>query len=232
MGLFAIDLEADSTQYGQTSTTTLTDGLATMTLELWYKPESLNAYRPLITKGSSTVMRWLMDYENDSDKIWFIEAGTSKSASTSTGQLVAGTYVHIAMVYNGGLSDPNKVVFYINGSAVSTSVDASFPTTIPTGTRSLKVGQTDNTGANGDGLYTEVRIWNTARSAAQILANYKIQLTGTESGLIWYLPFQEGSGSTVADLTSSALNLSLVNTPSWSTNYPFVVGGTVGAFEI
>ncbi|MBX2902191.1 MAG: T9SS type A sorting domain-containing protein [Chitinophagales bacterium] len=56
-----------------------------------------------------------------------------------------------------------------------------------------------------------VAIWNTALSTPTIAANNFACLTGSEANLVGYFKFNEGTGTVVNDLSSSALNGSLVN---------------------
>ena len=51
------------------------------------------------------------------------------------------------------------------------------------------------------GALDEVRIWNAARSQAQIQATMDAALNGAEAGLVLYLKADEGSGETLGDLS-------------------------------
>ena len=51
------------------------------------------------------------------------------------------------------------------------------------------------------GIMDEVRIWNVARTGAEIAASRSSRLTGTEPGLVGYWRFDEGTGDTVFDAT-------------------------------
>src|SRR5262249_19052432 len=66
-----------------------------------------------------------------------------------------------------------------------------------------------------DGELDEVRIWNTARSAAEIQSNMCRSLTGTEPGLMGYWRFDEGSGTTVMDASGHGFDGTLVNGAEW-----------------
>lgn len=52
-----------------------------------------------------------------------------------------------------------------------------------------------------DGKLSDVRIWNTKRQAADILADMNKQLTGHETGLQANWPLNEGTGSNITDKT-------------------------------
>jgi hypothetical protein len=49
------------------------------------------------------------------------------------------------------------------------------------------------------GLIDEVRVWNTARTQAQIQANMNRTLTGNEPGLVGYWRLDDGSGQAILD---------------------------------
>ncbi len=53
-------------------------------------------------------------------------------------------------------------------------------------------------------MFDEFRVWNVARSAAEIKDNYKKTLAGSETGLVGYWRFDETSGTTAADSVTTA----------------------------
>ena len=66
--------------------------------------------------------------------------------------------------------------------------------------------------------YDEVRIWNYARSAAEILADKDGCVDQSSQGLLHYYKLDEGAGTVIGDEVGT-LNLSIVNaaSPLWST---------------
>jgi hypothetical protein len=56
------------------------------------------------------------------------------------------------------------------------------------------------------GKIDEFRVWSVFRTAAEIQANMRVMLRGTEPGLVAYYKFDEGSGMTVADATGDPTN--------------------------
>ncbi|WP_287627446.1 MULTISPECIES: Calx-beta domain-containing protein [unclassified Microcystis] len=66
------------------------------------------------------------------------------------------------------------------------------------------------------GVFDEVRIWNKARTQAEIQADMNRQLTGNETGLVGYWNFNEGSGNTVTDLTNNHNNGTIYGA-TWTT---------------
>jgi hypothetical protein len=77
----------------------------------------------------------------------------------------------------------------------------------------------------------EVRIWNVARTQSEIQSNMNTELTGTESGLVAYYPFNQGIAagnntaiSNVIDKTPNARNGVLNNFAKTDTTSNFVLG--------
>lgn len=66
----------------------------------------------------------------------------------------------------------------------------------------------------------EIRLWTVDKTASEILANMQIELTGSEPNLVEYLRLNDGSGTTATATVGT--NASLVNTPTWSTDIPFI----------
>lgn len=119
------------------------------------------------------------------------------------------TWHHVAFVYDGF-----NQMLYIDGV-----LDVA---TATTGTVTLDSVQFDQGLVVGarytqstqfvEGMMDEMRIWNVARSQADIVNNMNNLLTGTETGLVAYYQFDDGPGSTmVADITGNGNDLTLMN---------------------
>lgn len=64
-------------------------------------------------------------------------------------------------------------------------------------------------------MLDEVRIWNVARSAAEILRTMRQPLSGQEPGLVAYWRFDEGVGTVAYDATPNHLGGALNGAPRW-----------------
>src|SRR5690606_30001884 len=64
------------------------------------------------------------------------------------------------------------------------------------------------------GQLDEIRLWNVARSQAEIQAAMYNRMNVGESGLVGYWPLDEGSGNTTADKAGSRTGV-LVGGPGW-----------------
>lgn len=128
-----------------------------------------------------------------------------------------GTWYHVAVTYNAGTGVMN---LYRNGVLVSTAG------AVPSYTETLQQIGTFSGGNFFNGAVDEVRIWNVARSAADILSTMNCALNGTEAGLIAYYNFNQGAqGGNNAGLTT--LNDLVGNCPQNGTLVNFALNGTV-----
>jgi hypothetical protein len=66
----------------------------------------------------------------------------------------------------------------------------------------------------------DIRVWDVARSMAQIRDNHNRQLTGNEQGLQIYFPLENDNiaGEAVYDFVGNISNTSFVNTVNWAAN--------------
>lgn len=68
-----------------------------------------------------------------------------------------------------------------------------------------------------DGKIDEPRVWGAERTVAQFSANKEVELAGTETNLKAYFQLDNSA----SDSTANANNLTLVNSPVYSTDVPF-----------
>ncbi len=189
-------------------------GHTALTVEAWIKTST----------GSNQVIA-----SYDRNQFWRLEingagAGTGQvgfDILTSSGQLDFGStsrvddgnWHHVAGVFDNG-----TVSIYIDGVLdASTTTGTTFGSSV-TRYGFLGIGSeaTSFDGSKGptdefNGEMNEVRIWNTARTAAQIANNKDICLTGSETGLTAYYNFNEASGTTLNDITGNGYTGTLSN---------------------
>ncbi len=119
---------------------------------------------------------------------------------------------------------------YVNG-VLEGSMSSSG--SIPTNGYNLLIGtEQDSLGNFFNGVIDEVRLWSTALNADQIRGNMHLTRSGTESGLIGYWQFNEGTGVTAYDLAAGGNEGALANftfdgtTNGWITSTAPVGDGT------
>jgi len=79
----------------------------------------------------------------------------------------------------------------------------------------LTIGGDLNFSEYWPGKIDEVRIWNVARSPAEIQTYFDRSLHGSESGLVAYWRFDEGNGNIATDFTGNGHTGTLINSPTW-----------------
>jgi len=136
---------------------------------------------------------------------------TLAPAVISTTSLQVGRWYHVA-----GSNDGTTLRLYVDSQLV-----ASIPSSGPTCTTNNAPVTIGRTGPSAQfyfpGEIDEVRIWDSALSLTQIVANMRVSLSGTTPGLVGYWQFNEGQGTTTADATGRGNNGTLVSGPVWVT---------------
>jgi len=124
---------------------------------------------------------------------------------TITGvNIVVGAWTHLSVVWDAAA---DTVTVYQDGATAgsTTLVGGTMTTggTIWLGNDQDSVGGGFQQNAAFDGRMSEVRLWDTARSATDIAADYNKQLVGTEEDLVGYWRLDESSGTTATDTTGN-----------------------------
>jgi hypothetical protein len=188
--------------------------LTNFTIETWVNPSQIkNAYQPLITKEASNGYQrnyGLFIRPNDLRvNFSFVDGnGSTWRGSESQNSLKINEWNHIAMTYDG-----SKFNFYLNG-ILDTSIN--LVTTVYQNTEPVKIGRELAEYTPFTGKMDEVRIWNQARTQAEIQADMNHQLTGTETGLVGYWQFNESTGNTVTDLAGNDNNGTILGGASFT----------------
>jgi hypothetical protein len=147
-------------------------------------------------------------------------------------QPALNTWYHIAVVFDASLSS-NQIKLYVNGAL---SAQTSWPYTLTPNAANMYIGGYDgpgngvNGGANSrffNGRIDEVRVWNVARTAPQINANYNQIISAPTAGLVAGYSFNETSGNSILDVTG-VHNGTMVNSPTRISNGPSISGGAGG----
>ena len=192
-----------------------------ITISAWFKKLSSSNWMSIFGKGTTDANEEYVLMVKD-DQVYFdVGQGGGPYLQQST-TISVGVWHHIAAIHNrSGSTSTLKV--YLNGKDVGGSTvgasnspnDNSHPLTI--GSRF----STSN--APFQGQIDEVRIWSEARSQAEIKANMHTELSGGESNLVAYYNFNEGTGTTVSDVSSNSNNGTMTNMANddWISNSLF-----------
>lgn len=203
----ALDFEETSGQYvevGNAMNATFT-GTSAVTLEGWVNLESSGTFRTIVGNYNSG-MQFLLRIDGGLPRFWVDNGGGFKNV-TGTSTIPVGTWTHIAGTWDG-----TTMKVFVNGI-----LEGSLPTTgaFPTVSNSVRVGGSINGSEYMDGLIDDVRIWNIARTDADIKAFMSACLSGSESGLVAFYDFESGTGTALVDRTGNGYNGTLVSAPVW-----------------
>ena len=132
---------------------------------------------------------------------------------------------HIAMTFNSGVN--NGTLIYIDGILKLTTT-----MTISSQDQPFTIGSVvDPYGQFYTGSIDDVRVWNVIRTPSQIQANMNIELLGSETGLVAYYTFNQGTTAgdnsaitSATDKTANALNGNLNNFAKTGATSNFVAG--------
>ena len=162
-------------------------GTSDRTVECWVKTNnSISTQQVLIDWGamSPNGSRFTLNLINNGRLR--IEVGGN--GITGTTQIANGAWHHVAVTYEHAAT--TKVKMYIDGALELTG---NFTVAVNTSaTNALQLGRR-NDGVNFyRGEMDEVRIWNVARTAAQISADMNIEYCTAQAGLVSYFQLNDG----------------------------------------
>ncbi len=159
------------------------------TIEAWVYPYSHNSFARIVDKTESTCCLQYNLLLNDGRVGIDIGRQTNTfSRVNASSPISLSEWHHVALTYSSGI-----VKYYVDG--VYTESDAVVIDQLLPFTTELNFGrrkQYDEFYFNG--VMDEIRMWNVARSDAEILTHHNKYLSGSESGLVGYWKFDEGSG--------------------------------------
>jgi len=178
----------------------LFSNLNIFTLETWIKTSDISNAPIFIGSSSNEILFGIHSGSGVVFNTSFMSGGPF--VGTKSGTFPAdGIWHHIACVRSGTGAGQGKI--YIDGVD---QTDTAFNTT---GTViSLSGGLSFGVGLTTyflNGTIDEIRIWNVARTQAEINDNMNIELTGSEPGLIGYWKFNEGSGQIILDTQTNGV---------------------------
>ena len=195
---------------------TVPRGNSAYTIEAWVKPTKMGDYGIIgwgLPNGPNRVNTLRLSPKGLFNQWW------PDDFEVPTANL-AGAWHHVAATYDG-----TTRTLYLDGMAVG--ADRPVGTHDVPDASNLRIGST-NSGEYFNGIIDEVRVWNVARTPAQLSAGQGISLASTTAGLVAYYRLNEGSGTTTATATviSPAANVgTLTNGPTWTTDAPALVSG-------
>ena len=184
---------------------------STMTIEAWVNPDvSANTRQMILNKEGEYE---LAIFGDGSLRFAFAEGGAWTWRGTGA-TIAANTWTHVAITYNAGV-----VTTYVNGALVGSH---TLPTTtigdVYPALNDMRIGARMNNpaGQHFDGRIADVRVWNVARSQAEIAGAMNTTLTGSEAGLAGYWVLDENTGPSAIDRTANGNHGTLASGAAWA----------------
>lgn len=210
---------------GQAPPAARLDGVSnTFTMELWVDPTAAIGLDIEATSGISGV------YAGAGFAVWPTHViggswGAGAGISVGTNGVVvyehSDSYLPALLAWQGTISGCTHIAvvyqnkqprLYVNGELVRTGL---------TSTRSSVHPSIDRFGGGAYGYYTgtldEIRVWSVALGEDDIQARMNTPLTGDESGLVFYLPLDEGSGAQAGDASGNGSTYAMGDGVEWAT---------------
>ncbi len=141
---------------------------------------------------------------------------------TSATAIPLNSWTHIAATY-----DQTAIRIYING-VLNASLNAN--QALPTGSEVWFLGKRwDGTTEMFSGIMDEIRIWNVARTQAQIQETMNSTVPTNSTGLRAYYKLDETTGAIASDATGNNFTGTVIGSPAWQIPSTSVLGGPLGS---
>jgi hypothetical protein len=199
------------------------------TLELWMRPDA-TATQQLIGKwGESTNQEYRVLMAAGTLRVDLRDQSTGGLVSVFTSNVslstLVGSWHHLAVTYDGrgGATAADGMAMYLDGVAVSL-VRINDPAYIAMENLAapVEIGREGPAWRQFDGSLDEIRLWNVARTAAEIQGAMLDELSGGESGLAAYWRLNEGAGTSSVDDSPATSNAVLHAGAAWIAGGPIV----------
>ena len=163
--------------YVQTSYPGVT-GTTNRTFEAWvYVQNSASANMCILDYGLNAVGSRNTFSVGPGDKLVFISGGTNANISSPNGTFPIAQWNHVAFVLDNGVG-----YLYVNGSQVGTGSLTTVNT--PAGNATMTIGERVMGGSIPfNGTIDEVRVWNYARTASEIMGSMNAEFCQIPVGL-------------------------------------------------
>lgn len=193
------------------------------TTEAWVRPSALPAGRHSIIGGFNEGRDWGITLQEGKFGVAFKPvSGASTLTQLAPDPAVVGQWMHVA-----GTCDGTTARLFLNGVEVASGLVQVDYTGTAAGTR---IGGESCCASNGfPGLIRDVRVWNFARSAAEIAGSMNASLTGAEAGLLGYWRLDEETGTVLTDSGPNGRHGTFANGAGWLLVNEDVTSAVTGA---
>jgi hypothetical protein len=193
--------------------------LQRITIEFWIKwNRSGTAVDFVMSRGGE---EWEIHLGAGSNGIRFIPR-SAVYIDSQVEALTPGQWNHLAVVY-----DPAQSLgkIYVNGTDVTGNTSGNLSSSLINSSNALNLGRRQVTGdLHFAGEMDEFRVWNVARTQAQIQENMNRTLPANYySDLVMYFQFNEGTGTSTSEiqngLAGTLTNFDFNQNSGWATSF-------------
>ena len=185
-----------------------------MTAEAWFYPEDISGQTvPPVLRKANGSSGYTIEIDNATNQLRFFVhiTGTGFVASPAYSIPSLDKWYHAAGTYDGA-----NISLYVDGVLIGSTAASGV---ITASSEPLMIGSEPTFGNRFfDGKIDEVRIWDDARTQAEIQANMHRELEGSEANLVAYYRMSDGSGTSLTDNSTNANTGTLTNGPVWKTS--------------
>jgi hypothetical protein len=186
-----------------------------ITVMCWFRTTSANEGGLVNKYVASSLNGYSIIVQNGHLEGWYY-AGSGGSVGGSqvlTGGVVNdGKWHHAALVV-----DATSGRLYLDGALAASQSWSGTPGPTTT-TQPISIGDYPGLAAFYNGEMDEASLWSVALYQSQIQTYMNRSLAGTEPNLVAYWRFDEGAGSTTADVSGNGNTGSLIASPVWTNS--------------
>lgn len=221
---YALNLNG-STQFASKADNTSFDLSGSFTLEAWVYPTNITGVSMILNKENS----YEIFIKDGIYGVGFQGSANTWTYAISNVPAVANEWHHVAIVRASGQSN---YTFYLDGVSVYVGpADTLGTANLANSVEPFTIGGRDNaTNQRFTGMIDNVAGFNTARSAANILADMNGYIDPNTSGLLYFYDFNEGSGTTVYNHDVSGSSATDLTITGGATYTDIKTTETVGAY--
>tara|TARA_R100001244_G_scaffold40818_3_gene36722 strand:- start:525 stop:1262 length:738 start_codon:yes stop_codon:yes gene_type:complete len=204
---------ASSSQYIDCGNITALNSASEFTIGGWFK-RTASGKNSILGKRLSTTNQLFINVNTDGNVYCSVRNGGTKNEVFSNSTT---DWLHVIMVFDGSLSEPDRIKVYTGGSPQSTTPGGgSHPTISGSYTNSYRLGAL-HTAVYSDGSQAEQKAWSVALTAAEVYQNFYGK-TPRADKLLLYAPL--GYGSPEPDLSGSGNNGVVTNSATIGDHPP------------
>lgn len=161
--------------------------------------------------GTTPLAGWLFQFAGTNALTFTVDGVVDLVRTTSNNVITANAWNHVAVSWDGVMTTASSVHIYVNGLEVTYATTTNGSTRVDDGTSTFFIGNDSTSALTFDGKIDDVRIYNSARTSAQIAWDMN---RGMPVG--WW-KLDEGSGTMANDSSGFSNSGTLTNTPTWTT---------------